>query len=390
MILRVITFVIFYFFTTCFAAGQNCPLNTPEFPFEVEERYSWSSNLYLPSQVGGSQTFNDVTFRVDNAGGGSDWDCTFTDLRVYMRHTTVDNFPNGNYPGTAGFTLVYDGSITIDDSGNTSYTVTFDTPFVYNGIDQLELLIENRTGIDCDLGDPWFDRTDESDAGVYPGKVGFSNTSWADATSFGSRRRFNLAIAHSGCGSYPLPVELLYLKPSCSNDVITLDWATASETNNSHFTFYGSHDGRNFDKLLRIEGRGNTMMTEKYQAVVENTEGYQYVKMVQEDFDGTRHEYSPKTIKCESKQELDILRTFPNPSNQGHFSLELSAFDHADVQVQLTTVDGRTVHGQVYQVNKGLNLLEIQPGTSLKPGLYILTVTYNNKVMDQEKIVVSR
>ena len=122
----------------------NCPLNTPEFPFTTDDSwntYSWSANLYHPSQMGGAQTINAISFRLDN-----DWswgNYTYNNVRVWVRNSNVNDYVSSpGYPGNVGFTQVYSGNITFNGSG--VYTINFSTSFSYDGTSHYEVLFENR------------------------------------------------------------------------------------------------------------------------------------------------------------------------------------------------------------------------------------------------------
>lgn len=168
------------------AQPANCPLNTRDFPINTKDDgniYSWSAGLYMPSQIGGAQTINSISYRLDNTYGNAG---TFSDIRVYLRETTVTNYATSpGYPGTTGFTQVYGGSVTYSGTNGVTYTFTLSSPFIYSGTKNLELLIENRGGAASggySDAEPWFDRTNDAGSGNFCGKR-WSNTSWASAIS---------------------------------------------------------------------------------------------------------------------------------------------------------------------------------------------------------------
>lgn len=103
-------------------AQVNCPLNTPEFPIETTDDwnpYSWSAGLYLPIQMGGAQTLTFISFRLDNDACNGCSTYTYTNCRIWVRNTAVDNYASSpGYPGTAGFTEVYSGNFTFNGPGN--------------------------------------------------------------------------------------------------------------------------------------------------------------------------------------------------------------------------------------------------------------------------------
>ncbi|MBN2828872.1 MAG: hypothetical protein JXR56_00965, partial [Candidatus Cloacimonetes bacterium] len=62
---------------------------------------------------------------------------------IYMRLTTATAV-DVSYPGTAGFTLVYNQSITWNGGGWTLFEL--DTPFTWDGVQNIEIMWENRDG----------------------------------------------------------------------------------------------------------------------------------------------------------------------------------------------------------------------------------------------------
>lgn len=62
-----------------------------------------------------------------------------------------------------------------------------------------------------------------------------------------------------GAGAAGLPVELIqFTAIVLEHHQAQLNWATATEINNSHFKIERSYDGYTFGPLGRIEGNGNT------------------------------------------------------------------------------------------------------------------------------------
>jgi hypothetical protein len=111
-----------------------------EYPFDGYYNYNWSNVIYLASEINYSGTLNSVSFYVDNVPNNYE----MHNQKILVRHTSDSMFANGQYPGVTGFTEVFEGTISYNNSG--WKTITFDTPFAYNGVDNLEFLFENRDG----------------------------------------------------------------------------------------------------------------------------------------------------------------------------------------------------------------------------------------------------
>jgi len=96
----------------------------------------------------------------------------------------------------------------------------------------------------------------------------------------------------SGMNGSSLPVELLYLELNADG---SLTWATASEVNNAGFDIEVSVDGLNWIHHGHVSGAGNSVEIQKYFYPISPNVGFNYVRLIQIDFDG-------------EKTESDILR----------------------------------------------------------------------------------
>lgn len=91
----------------------------------------------------------------------------------------------------------------------------------------------------------------------------------------------------------PLPVTLLYFKGTIHPQNALLNWATATEKNNSHFEIYHSEDLKNFTLIGRVDGAGNSLQTRFYEFIdTQIREGVNYYKLEQVDFNGKREEFN--------------------------------------------------------------------------------------------------
>ena len=63
----------------------------------------------------------------------------------------------------------------------------------------------------------------------------------------------------------PLPVELTDFKAQCrSNDIVELQWQTASELENDFFTIEKSYDTKSWIDLANVKGAGTSMSVKNY------------------------------------------------------------------------------------------------------------------------------
>lgn len=86
-----------------------------------------------------------------------------------------------------------------------------------------------------------------------------------------------------------VPVELVYLKGSRKGMYNFIEWRTATETNNDHFTLERSTDGINFEEIAVLPGSGTTSLPSDYSfqdhGFTPNT--INYYRILQTDHNGT-------------------------------------------------------------------------------------------------------
>ena len=96
----------------------------------------------------------------------------------------------------------------------------------------------------------------------------------------------NLSTVGVGCNTqFPVPVELIYFRAIRDKRKITLEWATASEYNASHFEIWKY--GKGIIHLVKAQGNSNQLT--EYCYTDKATNGYQFYQIIQYDFDGTSY-----------------------------------------------------------------------------------------------------
>ena len=114
----------------------------------------------------------------------------------------------------------------------------------------------------------------------------------------------------------PLPVELLSFEVAkTSENQVSIQWKTATETNNDFFTLERSKDGQIWVNIKKINGAGNSLEIINYTEIDESPlEGVSFYRLKQTDFDGTTSFSETKSvvIKTQNKTTIDV---FPNPTD---------------------------------------------------------------------------
>lgn len=168
----------------------------------------------------------------------------------------------------------------------------------------------------------------------------------------------------------PLPVNLTSFTATVQNNAVKLNWATASEQNNSHFEVLRSGDGKSFSTLGTVSGNGNSQAVHNYSYVDANpVSGTNYYQLRQIDFDGKAELSKVVAVKTDlSQTELSV---HASPAN-AYVKVSVTALTDGPASIVITDVQGVQVAEQNVQLSKGYNVLQVPVQTA--PGVYVLTL----------------
>lgn len=345
---------------------------------------SWSSHIFLPSEIGPASTLTALKFVKNNIGSA----VTFTNQYIYMRHTTASSYASNAYPGTAGFTLVWNGSYPNMTVGSSqTITITFSTNFNYNGTDNLEILFENRSNIAVNYGskDPWIIRTNATAAARSKFRYSETSGTFPSASGFGSTRSFLPGIG-LGSNCMPVttfPVDWLEFSGEKKNNMVELRWSTASENNNDYFEIERSIDGKSFAPIGIEKGSGNSTAIAEYNFLDENPlVGNAYYRIKQTDYN-SEFSYSP-IISVKPSEAFD----FSFHANIFDNEIELAIFSDVDSEeyylFSLFDALGRPLIEKEIYVQSGSSVYLIPVSTDVSGGLYSVCLQNNNNLMQKK------
>ena len=108
-------------------------------PVYAYYKYSLSQQIYTASEINGAGTLTAIAFKVANSKTQT------RTIDVYLKHTTKTSFSStSNWETMSSANKVFSGSVVFNASGWT--TITFDTPFEYNGSQNLMVCVNDQTG----------------------------------------------------------------------------------------------------------------------------------------------------------------------------------------------------------------------------------------------------
>jgi hypothetical protein len=162
----------------------------------------------------------------------------------------------------------------------------------------------------------------------------------------------------SGGGSAPLPVELIeFTANPADNHTAVLDWATATEINNSHFIIERSYDGSSFEPIGRVEGNGTTneVMTYEYlDGTIARSQNTVYYRLHQFDYDGASEYSEVRKVDFDLGLDLDVVNVYPNPFRSEVY-VTTTANEEEQLTIELISLQGEVLSSQQAEAGSTTN-----------------------------------
>lgn len=188
---------------------------------------------------------------------------------------------------------------------------------------------------------------------------------WGNAVSASGATNIG---TYSGPGTNALPIELLNFKAVKVAEGALLTWATATETNNSHFEIERSADGMLFNTIANIKGANTSNSNRAYTYTDKDLlQGTYYYRLKQVDVDG-KFTYSNVVALNFSLNEKNQLLIYPNPVAD-HLKFSYSAGANK-ITAEIYDMQGKKVMEKSFSANEATS---IEVG-HLKTGLYVLKI----------------
>ncbi|MEX1190046.1 MAG: T9SS type A sorting domain-containing protein [Bacteroidia bacterium] len=175
-----------------------------------------------------------------------------------------------------------------------------------------------------------------------------------------------------------LPITLINFDGTCNGSMITVEWSTASESNNKMFFLEESEDAKSWSMVKTITGAGNSTTQKNYsESISSKYAGGSYYRLTQVDFNGNSETFDPIYINCEQSlsNELSIS---PNPAVD-FVNVSITASEEMETQLTLFSTSGQILFSKQARLTKGSNTIRLDI-VDLPSGAYHLNVTSNKKI----------
>ncbi|TGD83021.1 T9SS type A sorting domain-containing protein [Hymenobacter wooponensis] len=175
----------------------------------------------------------------------------------------------------------------------------------------------------------------------------------------------------------PLPVELVRFQATpIGNSRVQLRWATATELHNEGFGLERSLDGKKWQQIVFVQGKGSTSQQQEYTYSDQPNLFDQtlYYRLRQQDTDGKSTYSSVATVTLSVSSLASSISVYPNPAALAeHVRLALPRPLATATHVQLLDLTGRLVLTQIVPANA--TEVTLQLSDELAKGTYLVQVT---------------
>lgn len=184
--------------------------------------------------------------------------------------------------------------------------------------------------------------------------------------------------------TFPLPVDFLrFTANRKSVESTLLNWATASETNNSHFIIERSADSKSFSGIGSLKGKGNSKTVINYTFTDEtaadfakSANGIVYYRLTQVDVDG-KTSYS-KIASVLFSNEVSGVVVYPNPVT-ANLTIANTGIESGLVQIVITDIQGRELVNKSIEMSTSVNK-QLVDMSDFEGGIYFVKTVLNGKV----------
>ncbi|MFI5221826.1 MAG: T9SS type A sorting domain-containing protein, partial [Bacteroidia bacterium] len=182
----------------------------------------------------------------------------------------------------------------------------------------------------------------------------------------------------------PIPVKLLEFRGVRSGNDVLLNWSTATEFNSKYFSVERSFDEENFTGIGKVDGTMNSTTTQKYSFIDRDAQSLDlpviYYRLRQVDADGSFTYSNVVSVKFNGKMDRSIS-VVPNP-----FTNNLAISFHSEnanpVKIRWMNLNGQVVFERTIATVSGANSLNIDEASQLVPGVYFISLIFDNEVLN--------
>ncbi len=171
----------------------------------------------------------------------------------------------------------------------------------------------------------------------------------------------------------PLPVSLLSFNAAWQNEMVKLNWSTASENNSRIIEIERSNGNVLFTKIGELPAAGTSVAVQSYYFIDSfSTAGKNEYRLKLMDRDG-QFKYSPIVSINKKQTGVTLLNSYPNPF-VNELNIQVASDKNQAVQVRLSDMIGNTIVTTTQTCIRGTSTISLNKLGSLPAGNYLLQV----------------
>ena len=191
-----------------------------------------------------------------------------------------------------------------------------------------------------------------------------------------------LSVEGTATEAEPMPVELVSFEAELLGNYVVLNWATASEQENSHFEVEVS-DSRfdDFKKIGSVSSKNtnsSVLSTYSFRHPLSAKTGICYFRLKQVDLDSTFTYSKVIAIESPERHREPNITVAPNPLTSSS-QLTFVATEPGLLKIKVTDMSGTDVFTTSHPIFTGENIIALNLHDKIKPGAYILTTAFKNQ-----------
>jgi len=190
-------------------------------------------------------------------------------------------------------------------------------------------------------------------------------------------------------GDGVLPVELASFASVVINNDVTLNWSTATETNNSGFDIERSSVNGQWSKVGNVTGNGTSTVSHSYSFSDRNLASGNYnYRLKQIDFNGNFEYFNlSNEVNVGIPSSFDLSQNYPNPFNPStsiNFDLPIDG----KVSLKLYDMNGREVMTLLNEVRSAGYYSVNFNASNMSSGVYFYTLSADNFTATKKMMLV--
>ena len=185
-----------------------------------------------------------------------------------------------------------------------------------------------------------------------------------------------------------VPVELISFSANINSNKVTLQWSTATETNNKGFEVERKSVGKKYQTVAFVSGKGTTTEIQNYSFVDKNlSDGSYTYRLKQIDYDGTYAYLQEIEVNLSIPVTFSLEQNYPNPFNPTTF-IEFAIPVDGMVSLKVYNAVGEEISTLLNEeMTSGTHKINFD-GNGLTSGIYFYRLTSGNNISVKKMILL--